>query len=140
MKMTTFLIFLISFSFLFLPKTFAQVTQDTELTYKEIKYVCTGVGESKEDPRWSKYPLKLMFAGAGRAYVSYVKVQIKDAAGNMAFESDCDGPWLLVQLKPGKYDVTATALKKYTRSASISVKDSGQTEYVFRFTEVSEGH
>jgi hypothetical protein len=81
-----------------------------------------------------------MFAGAGRAYVAYEKVEIKDASGKLVFEAECDGPWLVVQLKPGKYQVTATALKKYTQSASIQVKESGQTKYVFRFSEVKDDH
>jgi hypothetical protein len=38
------------------------VPQDTPTTIDGVKAVCTGVGESKNDPRWRAYPLKLVFA------------------------------------------------------------------------------
>ena len=82
---------------------------DQEQQYKGVAYVCTGVGESKEDPKWKVYPLKLMFAGSGRAYVSEVKAEIKDSSGQIMLKTECDGPWLLVKLKPGKYQVQASA-------------------------------
>ncbi|MFO1462578.1 MAG: hypothetical protein U1F66_02290 [bacterium] len=115
----------------------AQVAQDQELTYKDLKFACTGVAESKEDPRWSKYSTKLMFTTGGRAYVSYIQLSVKDASGNLVFETDCDAPWILVDLKPGKYSVTATAVKKYTKNVSLTVGSGKQTELAIRFPEIS---
>ncbi len=115
----------------------AQVAQDTELTYKDLKYACTGVAESKEDPRWGKYSTKLMFTAAGRAYVSYIQLSVKDASGALVFETDCDAPWIVIDLKPGKYSVTATAEKKYTKNVSLTVGSGKQTELAIRFPEIS---
>ena len=115
----------------------AQVTQDQELTYKDTKFACTGIAESKEDPRWGKYSTKLMFTTGGRAYVSYIQLSIKDAQGNTVFETDCDAPWIVVDLKPGKYSISATALKKYTKNATINVGGGKQTELAIRFPEIS---
>ena len=115
----------------------ADSPQDQELTYQALKYACTGVAESKEDPRWGKYSLKLMFTTGGRAYVSFIQVQIKDGAGNLVFEADCDAPWIVVDLKPGKYAVTATAIKKYTKNVSVNVTGGKQTELAIRYPEIS---
>ncbi len=115
----------------------AQVAQDQELTYKDLKFACTGVAESKEDPRWGKYSTKLMFTTGGRAYVSYIQLSVKDAQGNLVFETDCDAPWIVVDLKPGKYSLTATALKKYTKTANLTVGGGKQTELAIRFPEIS---
>lgn len=113
---------------------------DTEQKYNDVSYVCTGVGESKDDPRWKEYPLKLMFAGSGRAYVSEVKVSLKDASGKAVLEADCDGPWLLAKLKPGKYSVSASAEGGGTKTASVNVPASGQAETVIRFTSIPQGY
>jgi len=133
-----FLAFLLGVLFLLQAKDLqAQVAQDQELTYKDTKFACTGIAESKEDPRWGKYSTKLMFTAGGRAYVSYIQLSIKDAQGNLVFESDCDAPWIVVDLKPGKYSLTATALKKYTKNANLTVGGGKQTELAIRFPEIS---
>src|SRR4030095_11854886 len=82
---------------------------DEEKTYQGISYACTGVGESKEDPKWKAYPLKLMFTAGTRAYVSEVAITIQDAAGSTVLQATCDAPWLVARLKPGAYSVAAQA-------------------------------
>jgi hypothetical protein len=111
---------------------------DEEKTYNGVQYACTGVGDAKDDPKWGNYAVKLMFTTGGRAYVSYVEVQIQDASGKEIFRADCDAPWLVVNLLPGKYQVTATAVKKYTRRAALNVSGGGkQTELAIRFSEIT---
>lgn len=130
--------FLFSFYFLvcFLTPLHAD---DQELKYKNISYVCTGVGESKDDPRWKAYPLKLMFAGSGRAYVSEVKVEIRDSNAQSVLSVNCDGPWLLVRLKAGKYNVVASAEGGGTKTTSVNVPEQGQVETVMRFASIPQG-
>jgi hypothetical protein len=110
---------------------------DEEKTFNGIKYACTGVGESKEDPRWEGYPLKLMFTGRGTAYVTYLEVEIQDPTGKQVFKADCDSPWLLVNLNPGNYQVTAKAHKKFTQEAKVSIQHGKQTSQVIRFPQIS---
>lgn len=137
MKYFSFLLFAV-FSFaISASSAFSQVAQDQELTYKDLKFACTGVAESKEDPRWGKYSTKLMFTTGGRAYVSYIQLSIKDAQGTLVFETECDAPWIVVDLKPGKYSLTATAVKKYTKTATLTVGAGKQTELAIRFPEIS---
>ncbi len=109
---------------------------DTELTYQNTPYVCTGVGESKEDARWKAYPLKLIFTAAGRAYVAEVSATIKDSSGNVVLETTCDAPWLLAKLKPGRYSITASADGGGSKTASLTVSSSGQQQFVIRFPSI----
>ena len=110
---------------------------DEEKTYNGIKYACTGVGDAKDDPKWGTYAAKLMFTTAGRAYVSFVEVKIKDGSGQEVLEADCDSPWLVLNLKPGTYHVTAVALKKYTKTATLTVAPGKQSSLAIRFPEIS---
>lgn len=102
-----------------------------------VRYACTGIGESKEDPRWEKFPLKLMFTARGTAYVSFVQVKIRDSNQKTVLSADCDAPWLLVDLPAGTYGVEATALKRFTQKATVQVKAGSQTEKVLRFSQIS---
>ena len=115
----------------------AQAPQDQELNYQGLKYACTGVAESKEDPRWTQYPAKLMFTTGGRAYVSFVQVKIEDAQGKVVLEVECDSPWLVAELKPGSYTVKATAERKYPKSAKLTVGGGKPVELAIRFPEIS---
>ncbi|HKY61781.1 MAG TPA: hypothetical protein VJR29_00020 [bacterium] len=115
----------------------AQVPQDQELNYQGLKYACTGVGESKEDPRWANYSAKLMFTTGGRAYVSFIQVKIENAQGKLVLEADCDAPWVLAQLPEGSYTIKATADRKYPKSAKLQVGGGKQAELAIRFPEIS---
>ncbi len=134
MTIKTFYIFL---GLLFFPLSLKAADQEQQ--YKGVSFVCTGVGESKEDPKWKVYPLKLMFTGSGRAYVSEVKAEIKDASGQTVLKTECDGPWLLVKLKPGKYQIQASADGGGTKTSSVTVPEVGQNELVMRFSSIPQG-
>ena len=111
---------------------------DEEKTYNGVQYACTGVGDAKDDPKWGNYAVKLMFTTAGRAYVSYIQVKIQDSSGKEIFQADCDSPWLVINLLPGSYKVSATAVKKYTKNVTLNVAGTGkQTELAIRFPEIS---
>lgn len=115
----------------------AQVRQDEDLYYEKTRYACTGVGESKEDPRWAAYPVKLMFTTGGTAYVAHVDVEIKNSAGKTLLQASCNAPWLVVDLPPGNYQMTATAVKKYLRTTRLKVEAGKKTAAVVRFAEIS---
>lgn len=109
---------------------------DAELTYENTQYACTGIAESKEDPRWKNYPLKLVFTGAGRAYVAEVSVILKNSSGEVTLQTTCDAPWLVVRTKPGKYSVTATAEGGGTKRTTVTIPSSGQLERVISFPNI----
>jgi hypothetical protein len=112
---------------------------DEEKTYKGVAYACAGVGDSKDDPKWKVYPLKLMFTAGSRAYVSQVEVSLQDASGAEVLKVSCDAPWLLAKLKAGTYSVTARAEGGGTKTAKVTVGAAGQSELAIRFPSIPEG-
>lgn len=117
----------------------AQTPESTDpiLTQDGIRYACTGVGaSSREDPRWKDFAAKLVFAAKNGGYLSDVTTRVVDSAGKTVFSTTC-GPWLLIDLTAGRYDVTATARdsggQTYDSKATVSVGSGRQTETVLRF-------
>ena len=132
---------LLFFTFLAISFTFSIPisADDEEKTYQGISYACTGVGESKDDPKWKAYPLKLMFTAGGRAYVSEVDVSIQDSSGSVVLKVNCDSPWLVAKLKPGSYSVSAKADGGTMKTARVTVPATGQNELAIRFPSIPVG-
>jgi hypothetical protein len=99
-----------------------------------VSYMCSGIGESKDDPRTTKFPLKIVFATNSSALYSDVTVKITNESGKSVFDLFCDGAWLLVDLPSGKYSVTATDPKGQSRSCSMTSGGS-QTQCVLRWPD-----
>lgn len=111
-------------------------TADDEVMQQNgISYACTGVGEAKDDPRWSGFALKLAYAvQPDGALLSGVTARIRDGAGRLVLDVHCeDSPWLMAQLPPGRYSVTAIALGKYTQQARFGIGGGRQSYVVIRF-------
>lgn len=128
-----FMIF--SFAFISAP-VFAKDFEISDTVKKKggITYLCSGIGESKNDPRVSSFPLKIVFATNSGALYSDVNVRIYDEQKKAIFENFCDGAWLLVQLSPGAYAVTATDPKGLSRSCNVNVATS-QTQCTLRWPD-----
>lgn len=76
-----------------------------------IPYVSGGVGtESIErlNANARNFNLKLVFSTKSGEFLSGVKVGIADAAGKSVVAAVADGPWFLVKLPSGTYQVTAS--------------------------------
>jgi len=98
---------------------------DLEQSYEGVRYACAGVSqESRDDPRWTSYPVKLVFAAADGGFLGDVKVKIGDAKGDTVLQAHCLSPWLLVDLAPGSYKVEAMAQQDFSR-ASRSASAAG---------------
>lgn len=110
---------------------------DEVLTYDGVQYACTGIAEARSDPRWDRYPLKLVFAGSSGNYLAGVRVKVEDASGNVALRADCDAPWLVADLPAGRYDVTATAPGGFTETASVQVTRGKQVETTLHYPEAA---
>lgn len=108
---------------------------DEVMQQNGISYACTGIGESKDDPRWAGFALKLAYAvQPDGALLSDVTARIRDASGRLVLDVHCpDSPWLMAQLPPGRYSVTAVALGKFTRQARFTVGGGRQRYVVIRF-------
>ncbi|HWF64520.1 MAG TPA: hypothetical protein VN685_07920 [Rhizomicrobium sp.] len=108
------------------------VPQDTPTTIDGVKAVCTGVGESKNDPRWRAYPLKLVFANTKGQYTAGERIDIT-RNGQTMIQTSCDAPWLLLKPMAGNYRVTATLSGpsgKRRASADFTAQSAGPQKTV----------
>lgn len=90
--------------------------------------VSGGVGEASRiaiEEVQSQYNTKFVFTGERGIYLADVKVSIRDKDGLEVVNGVSDGPFMLAELKPGKYTVEAEASgfnKKRTITAGNSLK------------------
>jgi len=116
---------------------FQRLPDDQPTVINGIDVACTGVGdESKTDPRWPAYGVRLEFAGGERQYLADLDVSIAASDGHQLIAVRCGGPWLLVKLAPGTYRVRAEFEHRITKTASFSAPAHGQKRVVVAFPEV----
>ena len=107
---------------------------DPILEANGIKYACAGVGKaSRNDPRWTAFPVRLEFAAANGDFLGDPSVSVTDSSGKPVFSAQCNGPWVLIELPAGSYQVHATGQKgQYAKDFALSVKGGGQTKKTIR--------
>ena len=130
LKKLTLLTVLISLA----PYAGAQIAGETQ-----PPFVSGGIGEDSaaEIARISKgYGLKLLFASVDGHYLANVAVQIKDKNGNIALKATSEGPFFLVNLAPGKYEVTAT-YGGITQAGAVTLQTGKPREIVFRWIDAT---
>jgi hypothetical protein len=112
------------------------VPLDHETTIAGIGVGCTGIGQTKNDPKWKAYPVLVEFAGAGGEYLANTTLTVSDAEGAEVLEAFCEGPWTLLQLPPGKsYKVVGQVGRApdHTVSATVKAPAHGQARVVLNF-------
>jgi hypothetical protein len=76
-----------------------------------VSYVYGGVGDDSIERLNSlagSFNLKLVFAMNSGNYVSGVRVAIADSAGKTVLDTTSEGPWFLVKVPAGNYQIVAT--------------------------------
>jgi len=109
---------------------------DTPVQMNGLETVCTGVGETKDDPKWLAYPIRIEFSNGGAQYLSGATVRISrgsDTVGSL----DCPGAWVLLKGAPGEYrvDVTIDNSSAKAVNASFRMGARGQKRIVLRFPD-----
>ena len=112
-----------------------QAVQDQPVTIGGVESVCTGVGSAKDNPAWSGYPVKLVFANTAGEDLAQVHVAITQGSRTV-METDCDAPWLLIKAPSGSYGVHATVGAR-TATANFSAAGSGQKTVTLMFPKQS---
>jgi hypothetical protein len=102
----------------------AFAVQDQPVTVGGVETVCTGVGSAKDNPAWSNYPIKLVFANAKGEDLAQEHISVMQG-GKSVVETDCDAPWVLMKLPAGEYSVAAS-IGARTGNASFSTSGQGQ--------------
>jgi hypothetical protein len=80
---------------------------DRPVQLNGLDTVCTGIGESKDDPLWKSYPIRIEFSNGGAQYLAGATVSVSQGK-NLIAEMDCPGAWVLLKGTPGSYRVTAS--------------------------------
>src|SRR5215469_4708597 len=109
---------------------------DNPVTLNGIETVCTGIADSKDDPRWKTYPVRIEFSNGGAQYLAGAHVALSQGSKQLT-SLDCSASWVLFKLEPGNYSVTATLLDSNAkpRMAKFSPPKTGQKRIVLRFPD-----
>jgi hypothetical protein len=95
-------------------------------TEGNISYVSGGVGTESLDKLSSiagKFNLKLVFALVTGDFLSNVRVAIADAKGKAVLDTVSEGPWFLIKLPAGTYQIVATiAGKEQKRQITVGAE------------------
>lgn len=98
----------------------------------QVSAVCSGIGEEgRAEAETVPHSLKLVYAEPDGSYLGAVETRITGEGGELV-NVRCPGPWVLVDLPPGSYEVTAT-FKGETKSRRVTVGGSGTRQQVFTF-------
>ena len=100
-------------------------------------YVAGGVAlDEREALGKQRAQFSLWVATAAKktgSYLSDVAIKISDAAGKTVLDTKLDGPWLLVELQPGRYTVDASFGNQSQRKLTTINKKGDHREMLFYF-------
>jgi len=100
-----------------------------------VTYVSGGAGTEAVDRLRSMEPefnLKMVFALSSGEYLADVKVQVVDAANRLVLDTSTEGPWLLVRLPAGNYQVNAS-YRRANEHRAVAVGPSSLKTLEFRW-------
>ncbi|HEY9280040.1 MAG TPA: carboxypeptidase regulatory-like domain-containing protein [Eoetvoesiella sp.] len=106
--------------------------------YGGTEYVSGGIGYDESTAfkaAMPQFPLALTFAskaGNRAAYVSDVQVVIRDPQDNTILNAKANGPYFLVKLPPGQYNIFAT-YNTQTLSQKVAVNSTGTAQAIFEW-------
>ncbi len=85
-----------------------------------VQTACTGVSsDSRMNPEWSNYSLRLEFAGRGGQYLGDETVNVTGNGQNLSVH--CAGPWVLMMLPPGTYRVASDVAGAGEKTVTVHV-------------------
>ncbi|HVN02056.1 MAG TPA: hypothetical protein VMT68_17785 [Caulobacteraceae bacterium] len=118
-----------------------QIPIDGETTAGGVPVACTGFGQTKLDPRWTAYPVRVEFSGPANEYLASEAITIWDAHKHVVLSASCEGPWILLKLAPGSYRVEGRLLELAAkpRTAPFKAPAKGQIRVVLQFKDAQTG-
>lgn len=102
-----------------------------------IQVACTGMGETRLDPKWTGYPVRVEFSNARAEYLTDAQIVLTNAKGKPLLKVSCTAPWVLLKPPAGSYAVYGQLLesKAKPRSAPFKVPAKGQIRVVLEFPD-----
>ena len=119
------------------PSAIQSVALDSQTVIGGVDVACTGIGETRNDPKWSAWPVRVEFSNAQHAYETDAAVALIDAKGKTVLKASCEGAWLLLKPGPGAYTVFARLTDRTAkpRSARFQTPAHGQIRVVIEFPD-----
>jgi hypothetical protein len=109
---------------------------DSEMTLAGVGTACTGIGGTKDDPKWLAYPLRIEFANRAREYLINATVTLTDDKGARLFTVVCPGAWLLLKLpSAAAYRVDALVNGRAAPPTTVKSPAKGQQRVILVFPE-----
>jgi hypothetical protein len=116
----------------------AATSSNEVLSQQGREFACTGVGDdAQNNPRWNKFPLKMVFTNRAGDYLGDVQVQVMNSNGDTLVEAHCMAPWLLADLDAGSYKAKVMAPGADQKTVDFRVQGAGQTQVVVTFTDLT---
>jgi hypothetical protein len=111
---------------------------DKPVALSGVDLACTGIGDTRADPKWAAYPIRVEFSNAKNEYMTDALVALVDAKNEVVLVVRCDAPWLLLKPPPGNYAVYAHLVESgaQPRSARFTVPAHGQKRVVLQFPDL----
>jgi hypothetical protein len=109
---------------------------DRDLVIDGVGVACTGIGQTKADPHWLSYPVRIEFSNPRHEYLIGADVEVL-SHGKPVVSVGCEGPWVLLKLAPGSYTVRAHLLEGAGRDATTTIRppSHGQGRFVIVFPD-----
>jgi hypothetical protein len=114
-----------------------RVPLDAETTLGGIDVACTGIGQTKNDPKWLAYDVRVEFADASSAYLAGEDLSLSGAGGQLLSVS-CEGPWVLLKLpvgQPFQVEARVTQPGVQPRTTTVKAPSHGQGRFVLTFPD-----
>jgi hypothetical protein len=109
-KSIILILMLLAAAVLAAPKDAAAISMIQMGQNGKVQFASGGVGEGERadmKKMTDDYNLKLVFASGGR-YLSGVDVEIRKPGGERMLAAKSSGPWMLIDLPAGSYEVVST--------------------------------
>ncbi len=98
----------------------------------QVAHECAGIGvQGREAAETVPHTLRLVYAEPDGDYLGYVDTRITGPGGELVTVT-CPGPWVLVNLPDGSYEVTAS-IRGETKSRRVTIAGGRQQEQVLTF-------
>lgn len=120
------------------PVDAVHIPSNNVTTVDGVKTVCTGVGKaSRQDPRWRAFAVRIESATPSGDYLGEVTLDVASNKGVPVLAVSCNSPWILMDLPPGAYKVTAWSGKRGPKTVMVHASGKGQTRQVIAFPKVT---
>ena len=127
------------------PSMATMVTMPAEQHQGAVGYITGGIGEREAklfEQQMSKHSLAielLEHAGKAEEFTADAKVKIADTHGHTVLDAKAGGPFMLVDLPPGRYSVVATLKHDTLKKSAVVVRHGKLARATFEFRAHTDG-